>query len=741
MRTNLKACAIINFIFAAFLTVTLKWFSIVHIVFLVATGAIYWQYSNSSIEKLQKNKNIITILALISMFFNFITAIILLLARDQIKNEYINFCNDKNYDEKLKEKVSPEVKKIDTLLKLGAGMVFISGLIFSTTNWEIVSNTVKVIILIFMGIMFCVLSKFTEVKLKLKNSTTMYWILGMLFFILSFVSGGYFETFGQWFSIRGEVSQIYFMTLCLFTSMLSFITYKKFNINMLLYIIFSGILLSLMLLLDFIGISINVNLLIAILSITLLTLLKKNDDMISIYFDRFLAASTYILTFLVLFLQNGYIFSLTSTILIINLLFITFKTKTIFSAIYTSTMCMILIPCAVSELHLYYINAAIIIGSIYMALYTILMLTKLLDKNKIFKNAFPIVVNVAVVFIFLSGLITAENSLLIVISILSLISSIVALTYNKDEKIRLEYYMQPLKVIAVTLAITGWLNAEVIRISGLLRICISSIIVLMVYYAIKDEKLKYKYFISVLYTLIFTLFMDLFFKDFIVSVFLLVAFPLIFAITKLNANKEYKNLSILSFALTILSIYLIFVNINILNILKLISCISVIIMYLLIMLICRKEKVLFNVVSFVILLPFAKAISFVSYNIDIRLILGNMLSFYLLFLLCRNLVNSTSDKNILLTAISIIIMLPMLFRQSLLIGIYIGIVGLIILFYSFSKSEYRTFFIFGIVLIISNIVIQLRGLWSRIPFWLYLLIAGLSLIGFVTYKESKKIEK
>ena len=72
------------------------------------------------------------------------------------------------------------------------------------------------------------------------------------------------------------------------------------------------------------------------------------------------------------------------------------------------------------------------------------------------------------------------------------------------------------------------------------------------------------------------------------------------------------------------------------------------------------------------------------------------------------------------------------------IGIYIGIVGLIIIFIGYINKSLMPIFKFGVILTIINIIIQLKDLWNAIPFWLYLLTCGIAIISFVTYKEIKK---
>ena len=65
------------------------------------------------------------------------------------------------------------------------------------------------------------------------------------------------------------------------------------------------------------------------------------------------------------------------------------------------------------------------------------------------------------------------------------------------------------------------------------------------------------------------------------------------------------------------------------------------------------------------------------------------------------------------------------------------IIGIITIIIGYYQKELKYFFSAGILITILNIIYQLK-IWTKIPFWLYLLIGGLSIIGFVTYKEMKK---
>ena len=64
--------------------------------------------------------------------------------------------------------------------------------------------------------------------------------------------------------------------------------------------------------------------------------------------------------------------------------------------------------------------------------------------------------------------------------------------------------------------------------------------------------------------------------------------------------------------------------------------------------------------------------------------------------------------------------------------------GIVLIIYGYKKEDAYPVFITGIVLTILNIIYYLKDVWKIVPFWLYLLLGGLLIIGFVTYRELQK---
>ena len=113
---------------------------------LLTVGVLLLSYSILSIEDLISKKGIITVLAILAIFLGAIPAVFLFMAVNEISSYKKNSMNSPPEDE-----ISSEAKRIDLLLKIGLGMVIISGILFATSTWKSFPDILKLIILIIMG--------------------------------------------------------------------------------------------------------------------------------------------------------------------------------------------------------------------------------------------------------------------------------------------------------------------------------------------------------------------------------------------------------------------------------------------------------------------------------------------------------------------------------------------------------------------------------------------------------------
>ena len=118
----------------------------------------------------------------------------------------------------------------------------------------------------------------------------------------------------------------------------------------------------------------------------------------------------------------------------------------------------------------------------------------------------------------------------------------------------------------------------------------------------------------------------------------------------------------------------------------------------------------------------------------------SILIIYATLLISKFLIKDKKTINTVAIIGTIIALLPVIFTPNLAVGIYVGIVGVLLIIIGFSDDDFSSIFKFGIIVTVLNIFIQLIELWKG-PFWAYLLIVGLGIIGFVMYKEIKKSKK
>ena len=110
--------------------------------------------------------------------------------------EEINF----NPPPKPKKPFSP----IPLLLIAGVGFIFLGGVIFLTSTWELLPNPVRAIALLSASVIAFGVNHLAEKVLKLPKTGLAFYILGCIFLPLALGGIGQFELFGHWFSFHGD---------------------------------------------------------------------------------------------------------------------------------------------------------------------------------------------------------------------------------------------------------------------------------------------------------------------------------------------------------------------------------------------------------------------------------------------------------------------------------------------------------------------------------------------------------
>lgn len=133
-------------------------------------------------------------------------------------------------------------KRINSSLLFIAGiiLVIVAGLVFVTTNWNILTGLHKVCLICFMTAIFFGSSAFA-CKLKLANTGNALYTLGCFFSAFTAVSLGWFRLLGGWFSFTGE-GKMFFFAFCTLTLLIPSLTgVFKFNRKHYAFIMWSSL--------------------------------------------------------------------------------------------------------------------------------------------------------------------------------------------------------------------------------------------------------------------------------------------------------------------------------------------------------------------------------------------------------------------------------------------------------------------------------------------------------------------
>ena len=303
MKNNLIVPGIFNIIVSLFwivISVPDNYVTLSVGMFLIVTGVLCIMYSRLDPEKLFEKRNILLTFGVVSIPFNLISAILLLVESDKIKSEYAKYLREQDVkilDENNKDiKVSKEVKKLDILLKIGIAMVAIAGIMIATTSWEVITDLVKMVLIAVIGVLFLGLSIFSDKKLKIRGTTITYWLLSMIAFLISVFMIGNYQICGEWFSTSGDGASIFVATWFICMSIFSYITYRKFDIQTFLYIACIGMAIALAFVVGFLSEITEVCILAVTILVTLINFIPKSENKEIKIVKLFGIITSYILT-------------------------------------------------------------------------------------------------------------------------------------------------------------------------------------------------------------------------------------------------------------------------------------------------------------------------------------------------------------------------------------------------------------------------------------------------------------
>ncbi len=688
---------------------------------LLVTGSLIMANSFLTLEELRKNKLTLIIETIISFVLNIPAAVLLILSCEEINTIKLETTNA--------PPTPAENKRIDLLLKLGIAMILVSGILFATTSWNFIPDIVKVILLLIMGVAFLGLSHFSEVTLKIESTTKAYFLLGIAFLYLAWIGAGYFEVFSSFFSFTGNMHHLFYFFTLLILGVLLYLIYLRFKEKEYLYLGHVSIYASLFFLMS--SINLEAYTLTILSGITLIiNFIPTNKKLQSI--KEVSLPFSYLLWPLILTDSAA-----TPHVLVITCLISLINTTIIILKNYSSTDTVLGTIASYIQLIVITLNLKLpfdtsVILFFLAAIYSLIIRYQKLNSDNWLTYTSQIIYNLIAFTLIIILSCLAKEKLIIIIPVYLIINIINSLNINKSTE-NTDFYCQPFVIFFSCLELFNYINAITVTDLELDIILILTMVIFIAIHCLsKNQRRKSVYFIGIIAAIAGSMLINPACQKLLLAITAVTAATYLFTIHD-SREKAQHNL---------LYIYLLISIIEATSILpayglgSIVSTLINLTIFLLLTIFMSNQSIK-KINYAAITIPLFRLAFTLGIEGDWLTVINNILTLYILFLFLKFLINE-KGRDLVATIFLILSLFGLLFTPSLIIGLYVGILNIGIIFYTYNKDQYRKLFYTSVVLTILNIIIQLWDLWAQIPFWLYLLLVGIAIVGFVTYKESHK---
>ena len=157
-------------------------------------------------------------------------------------NSNINFYNQNGSIKKEKEKTCG----FQLMLSIGVFLIILASIIFATSTWKLYSNFIKVLILGGETLLFFVLGILLKYVFKVKKTGNALTLISTILLPTTFLCAGYFNLFGNLFSLTGKYSTLFLSVTFLMEALVTFIRKNIIKSNKYLFSLicfFAGIFL------------------------------------------------------------------------------------------------------------------------------------------------------------------------------------------------------------------------------------------------------------------------------------------------------------------------------------------------------------------------------------------------------------------------------------------------------------------------------------------------------------------
>lgn len=692
----------------------------------IAVGINLILLSQRPREEICKKKTTIIIIACLSLIICPLISILLFISLDRLKQTPDQNAPPKENSNNSNKKENKPINKMKVLLQLGTLLISISGILFATTNWDTISSSTKVLFLLFAALFFYAMSYLADKKFNLADLSNTYFVLSITFLFITTISISYFELLGKWLSYNGMGKNLLISINFIEAAFISTIISNKVNSKGLMYITYTSLYIATYFILTFLNIEKNV--IISILMTASFLINFKGNKNLPKHLVEISKMSMYIYP---IFILMNYSEDIYSNLLVISLYILfgyyqvlqdrsDYKDNIIMAWSFVLSSVLLEIISGTSHQIIAYI---ILISLLYL-------LVELLKKDRHTLIVNKILYNVFFAFTTLVSLINQEPITSFCISLIYLVINFLFAEKVLNKKPSIDYsILQPIAVLMFLSITNSFLLENNIDINTLDFVSLS----IPIFILLKINKDKKEYLnIHGLLISILLLFSINIFDPSILSIICLIFGTIYLFMT--SGNTVVKKIS---YGISLLSVMLLLKN-DIFEIPCYCKDLIIIWIYVISIIIAEKNSIYKKISQALLSICILLFIEDIEVDFTVETILINLLLVYVLHLIISFFAKNDKAKNILAAVGMSIIMLLVVFTTDIVICIYLGILALIVILFGYYKKEYSYLFKVGITAEIVNVIYQLRTLWRAIPFWLYLLLSGLLIVGFVTYKELKK---
>lgn len=633
-------------------------------------------------------------------------------------------------------------KRYKTLLALGCALVLLAGIIFAVTEWTSLSGFYKTIALITASLVFFIMSFVSEKMFKLKSSAITYYILGNVFSIVTFISAGYFNVFGNWFSLNGEGVKLYEAFLWGIVGALTYFGYIKYYNRKLFYILDLAILMIISSVLNFFTVGKDVLLLVEIIILAVFALISSKNEIVKIAntFSRvFLPIVSFSLPFLGADFGNEekILFNLISFgIVFVSSYYLAVEKKKLFYEIFAPIFTLFTLFSFTAN---FGTDSKIILLQFILITMILYLIGFSKKENKGLFSTSAIVCDIALVYTLLDSLDLGFVYLAIISGIALLAISISVSFSDKFWVGHFEIWIEPIKVILLAYAIYNlaykfqYIESKMfLAMLGIVFACICMF---------RKGIIKKLYFIGAIVASVGVLFAGGFMP--VSQSLILISLVILFFVISKSSDNNFKMCRELVYGLVLLALALIFNNTFSHFNMEIIGIVLLSIIYTILFFVFDNDNILRYFTIVALLIPYVSILPISMFNDEVNSILYSLPWLALIFVYTRGFLESAELK--IVNAIEIVVLsmwyLSLSTQISLETAIFIGIISFASILIGYRSDKWSSLYYTGIVFLILNTLVQLREFWESIPIWGYILVTGLVLIGIVTYKEYRKVNK